>query len=119
MHLEFEFGKLIISCLPKRQQRNNSCQHIILSSPAHNQTAINMNRIKIIIIIGQRRNIENSMKPCNEALTKAAYKREMRHQENIRQNTTTTKKQKRNIILFSAPYSANVVTKVGNTSCPY
>ena len=37
----------------------------------------------------------------------------MRCQQNIRQNTTTNKNGKRNIIWFNPPYSANVVTKVG------
>ena len=34
-------------------------------------------------------------------------------QQNIKQNATTTKNRKRNIIWFNPPYSANVVTKVG------
>ena len=55
----------------------------------------------------------NSIKPYNEALIKAGYKYEMRHQQNIRQNTTITKNRERNIIWFNPPYSANVVTKVG------
>ena len=36
----------------------------------------------------------------------------MRYQQNIRQNTTTTKNRKRNIKWFNPLYSANVVTKV-------
>ena len=56
---------------------------------------------------------KNSVKPYNEALTKAGHKHNMRYQQNIRQNTTTNKNRKRNIIWFNPPYSANVVTKVG------
>ena len=41
---------------------------------------------------------KNSVKPYNEALTKAVYKHEIRYQQNIRQNTTSTKNWKRNII---------------------
>ena len=35
----------------------------------------------------------------------------MRYQQNIRQNTTTSKNRRRNVICFYTPYSANVVTK--------
>ena len=56
---------------------------------------------------------KNSSKPYKEALTKAGYKYETRYQQKIRQNTTTTKNRRRNIIWFNPPYSANVVTKVG------
>ena len=49
----------------------------------------------------------------SEAITKAGYKHEMRYQQNIRQNTTTTKNRKRNITWFNLPYNANVVTKIG------
>ena len=56
---------------------------------------------------------KNSVTPCNEALTKAGYKHQMRYQQNTRQNTTTNKIRKKNIIWFNPPYSANVVTKVG------
>ena len=37
----------------------------------------------------------------------------MLYQQNIRQNTTTNKNRKRNIIWFNPLYSSNVVTKVG------
>ena len=56
---------------------------------------------------------KNSVTPCNEALTKGGYKHQMWYQHNIRQNTTTNKNRKRNIIWFNPPYSANVVTNVG------
>ena len=49
----------------------------------------------------------------NETRTKAGYKHQIRYQQNIRQNTTTNKKWKRNIIRFHPSYSANAVTKVG------
>ena len=39
-------------------------------------------------------------------------KYEMRYQQSIRQNTTTTKNQKKEIVWFNPPYSENVVTKV-------
>ena len=51
--------------------------------------------------------------PCNEALTKAGYKHQIRYQQNIRQNTTTNKNWKRNIIRFHPSYSENAVKKVG------
>ena len=56
---------------------------------------------------------KNSIKPYKEALTKTSYKQEKWYQQNIRQNTTTTKNRIRNIIWLISPYSANVVTKVG------
>ena len=56
---------------------------------------------------------KNSVRPCNEALTKAGYKHQMLYQQNIRQNTNTNKNQKKSIIWLNPPYSANVVTKVG------
>ena len=42
----------------------------------------------------------------------------MRYQKNIRQNTTTNKNWKRNIIWFNPTYRANVVTKVGKHFLP-
>ena len=56
--------------------------------------------------------LKNSVTPCNETLTKAGYKHNMRFQKSITQNTTTNKNRKSNIIRFNPPYSANVVTKV-------
>ena len=41
---------------------------------------------------------KNSVKPCKKALTKGGYKNEMGYQQNKRQNTTTTKNRKKNII---------------------
>ena len=55
---------------------------------------------------------KNSVTPCNEVLTKAGYKHQMRYQQNIRQNTTYH--QQNNPL-----YSANVVAKVEKTSCLY
>ena len=59
---------------------------------------------------------KNSVRPCYETLTKAGYKYQMQYQQNIRQNTTTNKNRKRNIIWFNPPYCVNFVTKV-RTSC--
>ena len=57
---------------------------------------------------------KNPVTPDNEALTKAGYRHQLWYQQNIRQNTTTDKNRKRNIIIWSnLPYSPNVVTKVG------
>ena len=54
----FDFRKLNIPSLPKRQQWNNLSQHRIQSSTVHNQPAAKINRIKTITVIGKRRNIQ-------------------------------------------------------------
>ena len=80
---------------------SNHPQSIIKQLPKWSQLSANKEIFK------------NSVTPCNEALTKAGYKHQMRYQQNTRQNTTTNKIRKKNIIWFNPPYSANVVTKVG------
>ena len=54
----FEFTKLNIPSLPKRQQKSDSCQHRIQSSTVHNQIAAKISRIKIITVIVKQRNIQ-------------------------------------------------------------
>ena len=70
-------------------------------------------QLRLLHLLANEEIFKNSVTPCNEALTKAGYKHQMRYQQNTRQNTTTNKIRKKNIIWFNPPYSANVVTKAG------
>lgn len=56
---------------------------------------------------------EASIKPCNEALTEIGYKHKIRYQQDIRQNTSTTKNRKKKYIMVQSIISTNVVSKVG------
>ena len=69
--------------------------------------------LRLLQLLANEEIFKNSIKPYKEALMKAGYKHQMRYQQNIRQNTSTTKNRKRNLMWFNPPYSANVVTKVG------
>ena len=74
--------------------------------------------LRLIQLPPDKATFKNSIIPCNEALTKAGYRHKMRYQQHIRQDTTTTKNQERNIIWFNPPYSANVIAKVGRHFLP-
>ena len=69
--------------------------------------------LRLSQLLANEEMFKNSVMPYNEALRKAGYKHQMRYQQNIRQNTTTNKNWKRNIIWFNPPYSANDVAKAG------
>ena len=70
--------------------------------------------LRLSQLLANKEIFKNSVTPCNETLTKAGYKHNMRYQQDKRQNTTANKNRKINIIWFNPPYSANVVTEVGN-----
>ena len=115
LRCHFEFRKLNILSFYLRN--NNKIIHVN-TEPNHSPSIIkqlpNSIELKFPQLSANEEISKNSVTTCNETLTKAGYKHQMRYQQNIRQNTNINKNQKRNIIWFSPPYSANVVTKVGN-----
>ena len=114
LRCHFEFRKLNILSFYLRN--NNKIIHVN-AEPNHPPSIIkqlpNSIELKLPQLSANEEIFKNPIIPCNEALTKAGYKQQMRYQRNIRQNTNINKIQKRNIIWFSPTYSANVVTKVG------
>ena len=108
----FLFGKLIIPSLLKD---NNKIIHFNTESN-YSQSIIKQLPKSIELRLSQlwanKEIFKNSIESYNEALTKARYKHKMRYQQN-KENTTSTKNRKRNIIWFNPPYSAKVVAKVG------
>ena len=98
-----EFGKLIVPSLPERQEQNELWEHRIQSPPPIIKQLPKSLELRISQLSANEKILKNWIKPYKEALTKAGYKHKMWYQQNIRQNATTTKHQKRNIIWFNPP----------------